>query len=414
MANPQSSPVIEVRTPRLFYGNIIVLFSFIIQMIAWGTQFSFGVFLKTVSSEFEWTRAAISGAYAVNTLLIGVFGIFAGKLSDRYGPRLVLTVCGLLTGLGYLLMSQINAIWQMYLLYGVLISAGMACIWVPLIAMITRWFVRRRGFAIGIVASGTGIGIAIMPPLADYLISNYSWRISYVIVGIIMLGGTILAAQFLKRDPGQIGLSAYGADPAKTGSLNLEHHGVSVQEAFRDRRFWIISTMFFCSNYSLQAVFVHIVPHATDIGIASVTAATIMSILGFIAVGGKLGMGGIIDRIGNKRVAITYFLLFSVAFFWLLAADELWMFYLFAVIFAVGWAGFAVLQAPIIAEYFGLRALGTIFGLATFATQMGGAVGSFLTGFIFDVSGSYHPAFIICGVLGIIGMTLSVILKAAK
>lgn len=165
--------------PRFFYGYAILLASFLILMTVWGTQYSFGVFFKPVSSEFGWTRAETAGAYSLNMVLAGVFGILAGRLSDRFGARLVVTVCGLLMGLGYLLMSRIGAVWQMYLFYGVLASIGIAGMVVPLLSTVARWFIKRRGLTTGIAASGIGVGTVIMPPLASQLISSHGWRTSY-------------------------------------------------------------------------------------------------------------------------------------------------------------------------------------------------------------------------------------------
>ncbi len=414
MANHKPSLVTEVREPRFFYGYFIVLASLFILMTAWGTQNTFGVFFKHVLNEFGWTRAETSGAYALNAVLIGVFGIFTGRLSDRFGPRLVVTVCGLFIGLGYLLMSQISAIWQMYLFYGVLISIGLAGITVPLLSTIARWFVKRRGLASGLAVAGTGVGTVIMPPLANHLISSYSWRTSYVIIGLIALVVIVIFAQFLRRDPSQMGLLAYGTDEVKIESLHLKVKGFSVEEAIRTRQFGIICVIGFCAVFCINTVMVHIVPHATDIGISAIAAATILSAFGFVTIGAKVGLGSIIDRIGSKRVVIIVFVTILVSFLWLLLADKLWMLYLFAVGFGVIWGGYAVVQSPLVAELFGLRAHGAIFGLASFATQIGGATGSLVAGRIFDISGSYYWAFILCAILGILGLILSILLKTAR
>jgi MFS family permease len=404
----------EVKKPRFFYGYFIVLASFFVLMIVFGAQYSFGVFFKPVLSEFGGTRAATSGAYSLNTILMGFFGIFAGRLSDRFGPRLVVTVCGLLIGLGYLLMSQISTVWQIYLCYGVLISAGTSGMWVPLLSTVARWFVKRRGLASGIIASGTGVGMVFMPPLANQLISSYNWRTSYVIIGLIALVVIVISAQFLRRDPGQKGLLAYGADTVKTGSTHLNVQGIPVKEAIRTRQFGIICVMCLCAYFCIQTVMVHTVPNTTDIGVSAAAAATVLSVVGVVSIGGKIIAGSSVDRIGNKRVAIIVFALMAVSFLWLLVANELWMMYLFAAIFGIGFGGYAVVQSPLVAEYFGLRAHGAIFGLASFAANIGGAMGSLVAGRIYDTSGSYHWAFILCAIIALGGLILSVLLKTAR
>lgn len=414
MTNHRLSPSDAAKQPRFFYGYVIVLGSFIILLIAWGAQYSFGVFFKPIMNEFGWTRAATSGAYSLGMVLYGGFGIFSGRLSDRFGPRLVVTVSGLLTGLGLSLMSQISSIWQIYLFYGVLVNAGIAGTVVPLLSTVARWFVNRRGMASGIAMSGIGAGTAIMPPLANQLISNYSWRTSYVVVGSIVMAVTVIIAQFLRRDPSQMGLLAYNGDSVDTDSLNSGIHEFSLQEAIRTRQFWIIFVMFFCGAFGIQTVIVHIVNHATDIGISAATAATILSVVGVVGIGGRIGMGSIADRIGSRRAMIIVLTLMSASFLWLLSANELWMLYLFASAFAVAYGGHSALLSPIAAEFFGLRAHGMVFGLILFAVAIAEATGSLVSGRIFDISGSYYWAFILCAILGVAGAVLSILLKAAR
>lgn len=402
------------KQPRFFYGYTIVLASFLILTISWGAQYSFGVFFKPVLNEFGWTRAVTSGAYALNSVLLGFFGIFTGRLSDRFGPRLVVTVCGFLAGLSYLLMSKVSTVWQMYLFYGVFLSIGVAGFWVPLMSTVARWFVKRRGLTSGIVSSGIGLGVVIIPPLANQLISRYSWRTSYVIIGLTTMALIVIIAQFLRRDPSQKGVLAYGAHAVKTDSPNLQARGFSLRESILTRQFWIISVIFLFFLACLQTVMVHIVPHATDIGVPASNAAIILSVIGIVSIGSKIAMGGIADTIGNKRIMVIIIVLLLVSLMSLLLASKLSALYLFAVIFGIAYGGFAAVHAPLVAESFGLRAQGAIFGLAMFAGNAGGAIGSLVAGRIFDISGSYYWAFILCTILSIAAIVLSVLLKAAQ
>ena len=130
------------KNPRLFYGYIIVFAAFLIMAFTWGTILSYGVFFKPLSAEFGWTRAATSGAYSLVFLLNGALSILVGRLSDRFGPRIMITTCGLLLASGYLLMSQVSTIWQLYLFYGI-VGIGSSGSYVPAISAVTRWFVKR-------------------------------------------------------------------------------------------------------------------------------------------------------------------------------------------------------------------------------------------------------------------------------
>jgi MFS family permease len=399
---------------RFFYGQIIILASFLIVLISWGAMYSYGVFFKPVLNEFGWTRAVTSGAYSLNMVLTGAFYILSGRLADRFGPRLVLSVGALLIGLGYLLMSTVSSVWQYYLYYGVLVSIGMGCIVVPLMSNVARWFVKGRGLASGIVISGIGVGIVVMPQVANKLISSYSWRTSFTILGVISLALIVSFAQLLRRALDQRNLSTQDAKNLKTSSLNPQVQGLSTREAIGTRQFWIICLFGFLLSYCVQTAMVHIVVHTTDIGFTATTAATILSAIGFVSIFGKISMGSLGDRIGNRNALIIISILMTLAFVWLRFASNLWMLYLFAAVFAVGYAGFSATQSPLAAEFFGLKAHGTLFGWTQFAGNAGGALGAFIAGCIFDTSGSYQLAFLSCALIGAACLILSILLHPAR
>lgn len=335
---------------------------------------------------------------------------FTGRVADRFGPRLVVTGSGLLVSCSYLLMSQITAIWQIYLVYGVLLSLGVAGIFVPVFSTIARWFITKRGLTSGIATAGIGVGIIIMPPLANFLITSYSWRISFMVVGLIALVIPVIA-QFLKREPGQLGKLRHGTDEAQDRKSNLSKRGFSLKQAIRTRQFWLISAIFFILGACLQTVMVHIVAYATDEGISANIAATILSVIGFVSIVSKVEMGSALDRFRSKPVWIAVGILMLISFVLLQLPGELGVLYIFAVVFAVSYGGFATAQSPTIAEYFGLREHGSIFGIALFGNGIGAAMGPYVTGLIFDTAGSYNLAFIGCAVICIVAIILAILLK---
>lgn len=402
------------RQPRFYYGYIIVLTSSIILLLAGGTLYSFGVFFKPVLTEFGWTRAATSGAYSVNMILNGLVGILAGKLTDKLGPRIVLTVCGIFIGLGYLLMSQVQAIWQIYLFFGVLISIGMSGMAVPLMATTARWFNKGRGLATGIIIAGSGVGIVVMPPLATLLISSYNWRTSYIILGGITLTIMAIMAQFLKDVPHTGIPSAHEATETPAPDLSVQSQGHTFRQAIFTWPFWVISIIGFGFSFGLQTIMVHLVAHATDVGISAGTAATVLSVLGIVSIGGNILFGKLGDKVGNRNVVIAIFILMTLSFLFLIFSNQLWALYLFAVVFGLSYGGWIPLQSPLIAEYFGLISLGAILGLTMFITTAGGALGSLVSGRIFDITGGYNWAFIVCGILSLLSLMLAVLLKFIK
>ncbi len=411
MAENTVSPSVENKSSKFFYGYIIVIAGFFVLMLAYGSVYTFGSFFKPVSQEFGWTRAMTSGAYSLYQVLHGFLGIFAGRLSDRLGPRVVVTICGLSLGLGYILMSQINSIWQLYLYYGVLVSLGMSSGYIPIASAAARWFVKRRGLMTGLLVSGTGVGTVILPPVASQLITIFNWSTSYIILGAIVLVIIVIAAQFLRPDPVKMGLLPYGGKEVKVEHVASEVGGFSLREAMRNRQYWVLIATFFLFLFSQQAIMVHIVPHATDLGNSAVSAAIILSVIGGAGIAGRIGMGGAGDRIGNKRSLVIGLILQAVSLISLLGMKELWMFYVFAAIYGFGYGSMIALQTPILAELFGLKSLGAILGMLIFVGTIGGAIGPLVVGMIFDSTSSYTSGFILCAVLSVISIALAVMVK---
>ena len=234
-------------------------------------------------------------------------GIVMGFLTDRLGPRLVMTISCFLLGMGYLLMSQVSSIWQLYLFYGVIVGTGMGGAWVPLLSTVARWFAKRRGMMTGIVLTGTGIGTLVLSPAASWLISVYNWRVSYLILGSLVLVVGILAAQFLKRDPARMGQVPYGEKEVREPGIEVYASGYSLGEAVRTRQFWVFLAMELFFGLFVFSVMVHIVPHAIDLGISSTSAAAILAASGALNISGRVILGGTGDRIGNKQVFLICF-----------------------------------------------------------------------------------------------------------
>ncbi len=400
--------------PRFFYGYIVVAAAAIIQMLMFGSRLSFGVFFKPLLIEFGWSRALISGAISINSIMQGLFGIIMGGLNDRLGPRVVMTLCGFLLGLGFLLMSQVNTAWQLYFFYAVIIGIAMGGILAPPMSTIARWFVKRRSVMAGIVVAGGGVGGIIMPPVANWLISAYGWRDAYIIMGALILVIIIIGAQFLRRDPTQMGQEPYGQHKAGEQRLDLTAEGLSLMEAVCTRQFWMTVSMLFCFGFCIMTIMLHIVPHATDIGISAAIAANILAMLGGSTPAGGIVLGGVADRMVNRQGYIICFILISAAMIWLLTASEAWMLYLFAAVLGFGSGGSIAIMAPLVAELFGIRSHGLIFGVCLACQTIGSAVGSFVAGHIFDVTGSYQVAFLICAALGIVGLIFAATLRPIK
>ena len=226
---------------KYFYGYNIVAASFIIQWISIGSWATYGVFFNEFQVGFGWSRTMISGASSLNYLISGLFGILAGRLNDKIGPRILITTSGIFIGLAYLLMSLLQEPWQLYLVFGVLVGIGISTIDIITLSTVARWFIKRRGMISGIVKIGTGFGQFTMPLIAVDLISSYGWRNSYLSIAAVNLVIILAAAQVLRRDPQRMGLSPNGDSHENFNPQDgTAESGVTLSAALKIKQFWIM------------------------------------------------------------------------------------------------------------------------------------------------------------------------------
>lgn len=401
---------------HVYYGWVIVAISIGILVTYGLSLYSFGVFLKPITTELNWDRGALSGALSVTILVSGAASIVCGRLSDRYGPRPIVTIGVILTGISFLLTSQISALWHVYLTWGILMGIGTAFSLIPVMSIIPRWFVKRRGMAMGLVMAGSALGGVIAPLLTQGLISARDWRFAYIILGVIIIVLAVPLAQFIKHSPQRAGLKPYGEDEITDDnkSPSSAAEGISLIQATRTSRFWLFGLIQIGFFFAMVVVMVHIVPHATDIGISKVIAAGILSFVSGIGIIGRLGIGFVSDRIGSRLSLALCLGLMTVALIWLLFATEIWMFYVFAVLFGLANGGFMTLLTLVTAELFGLVSLGVVLGGLTFVGLLGEVIGAPLSGSIFDITGSYRIAFLITVGISAVAVILSLVLLRYK
>jgi MFS family permease len=391
----------------IFYGYFIVIAAMIIMAASFGTFLSFGVFFKPILNEFGWSRAVLSGVLAVSLVVQGLLGILAGRLADKFSSRIIITIGGAITGISYLLTSQVDSIWLLYAFQGAMLGTGISTIVVPLNVTLSRWFIKRRALVTGIVLAGTGIGSFIVPPLAEWLISEYGWRMTYIIIGILMIIICVVFAQFIKRAPSDMGLRPDGAIKDENSQTHRSSPKYSLKEATRTSYFWIVTALYFCLGFYRLIVLTHLVPLITDMGISAAIAAWVLSVNGIFNIAGRITMGFVADKIGDRRNFIIGFSILTAAMFLLIPANEEWMFFLFAVLFGFAHAGIGSSEAPLLASLFGLKSLGLIYGVVSLGLLVGAALGPYLGGYIYDITSSYQWAFIITAIIGFIGILLS-------
>jgi MFS family permease len=396
--------------PRFFYGYIIVIISFLIMMMLLGFQSSFGIFFKPILDDFGWTRAETSGVFSLCIIMGGIAGIVMGGLTDRFGPRIVLTTCGLLAGLGYILMWKTQTMWELYLYFGVLIGVGCS-VFPPLMTTVARWFVKRRSLMSGLVFAGAGAGMLILPVAIEPAISTLGWRIACLILGIAVLIVCVLGAQFLKRDPGRIGLNAYGENGVQENKPKTESGDFTFREAWHTRQFWLLFFTLVCYGFIFYSIQVHLTPYVTDSGVSDSGAAVILSVVGGAALVGQVGLGNTGDRFGYKRSFLLGLVFLVVSALVLMLVRQLWAFYLVAIFSGLAFGNCSTQESPLIAWLFGLKSHGLILGVFAFSFTIGAAIGPITFGSIHDVTGSYQIAFAVCVALAVIAVVLTAMIR---
>jgi MFS family permease len=374
---------------------LIVLGACLTQFMVIGLLFSYGLFFKYFEVEFGWSRTLLSSCVSFAFLVMGVLAFFCGRLSDRYGPRLVLAVSGTLCGIGYALLSQVTQPWQLFVIFGLFIGVGMATHDVVTLSTIAREFRRRRGIMTGVVKVGTAVGQMTVPPIAAFLIAIYDWRLALMILGIAAIALLLVAALLMKSSPASAGLGK-GTDAA----------GSRLREARRTRTLWMICAIQFSFFSTVTTIPLHIVVHGMDLGMTPALAAILLSVLAAASVVGRLSVGALVDRISGRRALILCFVPLIVSLLAFLSITTPWALFAAVPIYGLAHGGFFTVMSPTVAEYYGLQAHGAIFGFVLFFGAVGGAAGPILAGRIFDLTDSYDLAFSALAVLAVLGLAL--------
>jgi MFS family permease len=404
----QAYPKLE----RFFYGYAVAISGFVIWMIAFGISGTFGIFYKPMMTEFGWNRADTVTAYSICTFMMAILSIVTGWLSDKLGPRFVVTFFGSFFGISFLLMSQMKMLWQFYVIYGIIAATGLSVTSAPVMSTVARWFSRRRGLMTGVVQTGLGIGGLIFVPLAGWLILHYGWRTTYWLLGTIALLGFIISGLALKRDPRDVGQHIDGVknphdSDSKSDQQILGGASFSLGHIVSSRAFWRIAWLYAIFGFCRSTFLVHTAAHTQDLGFSLLDASHVTAVLMISSIIGRIGMGKVADAIGNRLAFMISYAATTLSLVWILVTAELWGLYLFAFLFGFGWGAQAVLRFSITAETFGLVSLGLIMGILSIGEAVASALGSYFAGFIFDITSSYRPTFWMGIVLSILGILIA-------
>ena len=385
----QGIGVTAVPSSEMREGWRIVAVGFALLLLMFGTRLSFGLYIKPMAEHLGTTRASISGSQSVYMLTYALFALVAGSLADRYGPRRILAVGALFMGLGMWLASQTSAVWHYYLAYGVLVAIGSGSMYVPVSGAVSKTFTRQRNFAVGITASGSGVGQYLIPPFMQRVVEAEGWQTAFLYTAVLVLAVGVALPLLLLRGKGVAG------DRTKaSASEGTPQRHYTLRQALRTVPFWTYFGMYFIICFVMDGViFVHIYPYLTDLGFEGQTAAKALGYLGLISTVTMIAFGPLGDRF-NKRLLLTGLLaVHTLLIFWLIHLKGnlgLWSFVvLYGVLLGVAWP----LTVSILAEIFGSQSVSSILGACTLAFGLAGLVAPWMAGYVFDLYKSYHPVF---------------------
>jgi len=403
---------------KIFYGWIIAGLVFLNLGTAYGAQYSFGVLFPAMIEEFQWNRQNLAGAFSLYTFLYGSLGIILGRWVDRFGPRVVLTAGSVCLGVGIGLISQVRAPWHLYLVYGFLAAWGMSATYMTANPTIVKWFVERRGMALGIAQSGLGIGIVLIPPLVGTLISSLGWRHACMILGALVFAVLFTTALFMIGHPEKVGLlpdgrRVDGPGGASRKSLEsiLNEVSWSTAEAMHTRSFWVLTAIFFFTWLLVFLPLVHLVIFARDIGLSQKSALFALSFLGGSSTVGRLTMGYVSDRIGRKRTLGLNLALQIFSWFWILGTHNAWMLIVFAVFFGFSYGGVSAVFPSIVGDYFGRLRAASVIGAIFAISGVSAAFGPWVGGFIYDLTHTYTFAFLLGALTNLLALFLLFLCK---
>jgi MFS family permease len=310
-------------------------------------------------------------------------------------------------------MASVTQLWEPYVLYGVFAAVGMGTIYIPCNTTVVRWFVRRRGFAVGVASSGGSLGTLVLPPLAQFLVAAVGWRAAYVVFGVAIVLVLETVALVMRRDPESMGLHPDGvAAPRDSGEAT--DAGWPLGAALRTRSFWMLAATFMATWVPVFVPLVHIVPFARDLGFSPLTAATALSALGAGSVAGRLVMGAISDRIGRRATGVVGTMLQAAAFVAFSVVQSLPAVYVVAVVFGFAYGTVSMLFPALVSDFFGRQQAGAIVGFLFAFAGSAGAIGPFAAGAIYDAYGSYAIAFYTSAAFNVMAAVLVVLARPPR
>jgi MFS family permease len=394
---------------RLYYGWVVVGVTALALLVSAGVRSAPGVFLTSIETDLHLSLAAISFAVSIGLLLFGFVGPLTGWLVDRFGPRVVLLGGIALIGASMAISARMTSLWQVNLFWGALSGVGTGISGNVLGATVAnRWFMARRGLVIGVFGAATSAGQLIFVPLLAWLESSIGWRDSVLVlagVAAVLVAPVLL---LMRNDPADLGLRPYGAADEPAPQRAGASEGGVMRRALAVPEFWLLAGSFFiCGATSNGLIGTHLIAHAHDHGISKGTAAGMLALMGTMNFVGTIASGWLTDRYNPRKLLACYYAFRGLSLFILPFVTNLSGLAVFAILFGLDYIATVPPTTALVADIFGRKHVGTVFGWVFCAHQIGAALAAWLGGVARDVTGDYGVAFLAAGALAVTAAALS-------
>jgi len=426
--NQDSSSEVKIGYPKKFhYGWFMVAVSWI--MIFFTGSVAPSIFFKPMLEDFGWDRITLSSVQSVAMVFVMVASPFLGRLVDRFGPKVMIIGVTVSQILSRGIQGFAANIWHLYLgrfLFGVNVGPATQ-------ALLNKWFVKKRGIALGIAATGMAAGTIVLTPISQYLILLWGWRLTMLFWTVVAFFVMLPLALFIKDSPEDKGFGPDGEPLGKTRPIKQAietedtafqsdvtlQEGSSISGAMKTRSFWFLTTGHIICGIGCGFMATHIIAFVTDVGYSAMIGASLVSLQGGLNLIGVLVTGTLSDKIARKNVlALTHFarsMSFGIIIiFILLGSDSLWLLYLAMALFGFGWYTTAPLTAGLVADLFGNLRMGTLLGVIMSCHMLGVAIGAFAGGAIFEATKNYYLFFLIQGPLEFVAVIWALLIKREK
>ena len=377
---------------------------------AYGNTYSFGVFFPALSASFGADRAETALVFSIVGGLYSTLGIISGPAADRLGTRPVCLFGIVALGIGLIYASTATALWQVYLGFGLGLAFGMGFIFAPANAGLQRWFTKKRGLASGIASTGIGVSILVLPPVSAALIEWQNWRVAMQIIGVSALIIGSLAA-LMMGDPIDTKGGSASVVGATDNQIDVKTY-YDLKAAFLSRGFLMLFFSSMICSIGFFIPFVHLVPYAIDQGFGETNGVYLLMVIGISSLTGRILLTAASDHLGRRNSMIAMYFTMALSFLLWYVAGNMTVLTMFAVFYGLGSGGYVAMIAPLIAEYFGTEKIGSILGCFMPNIALGGFFGPYLTGYAYDLWGSYDIPFIVALVCGLAAAVLALLMPA--